>query len=266
MMRLPPADSVRKWKITSWANGSKNTHILLPLPVSILCYYRWNMGSISKASKGLKAVFFDVDGVLIDSVAIKGDCFVLAFSDFPDKGDQIRHWHEMNGGVNREDKIRAIIKEVLGLYEPDRGIAKRVEEYGKLVANRVISAPEIPGARVALTALEGETPLFAASATPCDELNRILTARGDAHFFTEIFGWPVTKKVAITSVLEQYSIDPAKSVLIGDSIQDFEAAKSTGIRFILVSGKNGHSFCDADAVIEDLTTLLPALAQVAGTE
>jgi phosphoglycolate phosphatase-like HAD superfamily hydrolase len=224
------------------------------------------MDASAGISNGLQAVFFDVDGVLIDSVDIKGDCFVRAFSDFPDKGDQIRRWHEINGGVNREDKIRAITKEVLGKIESDDGIAKRVKDYENLVVNRVTLAPEIPGAGVALKALKGKTPIFASSATPQDELNRILTARGDAHFFTEIFGWPVTKKVAIRYVLEQYSLDPAKSVLVGDSIQDFEAAKGAGVSFILVTGKNIHPICDADRVINDLTTLLPALAQIAGTD
>jgi len=224
------------------------------------------MGSSGEISKGLQAVFFDVDGVLIDSVAIKGDCFVLAFSDFPDEGDEIRHWHEMNGGVNREDKIRAITKEVLGEIESDDEIAKRVKAYENLVVNRVTLAPEIPGAGLALKALKGETPMFAASATPQDELKRILAARGDEHFFSEIFGWPTTKKAAISSVLEKYSLNPLESVLIGDSIQDFEAAKAEGVRFILVTGQSNHQICDADASIKDLTNLLPALAQVVGTD
>lgn len=217
-------------------------------------------------SEGLQAVFFDVDGVLIDSVDIKGECFVRAFSDFADKGEQIRRWHKMNGGVNREVKIRAILKEVLGKIASEDEIARKVKEYEKLVVNRVTLAPEIPGASVALNALKGETLMFATSATPQDELNRILTARGDSHFFSDIFGWPLTKKAAIMRVLEQYSLDPTKSALIGDSLEDFEAAKGAGVKFILVSREISQPECDADAVIKDLTTLLPALLQVTGTD
>ena len=219
-----------------------------------------------RVSGALQAVFFDVDGVLIDSVDIKGDCFVRVFSDFPDKSVQIRDWHERNGGVNREGKIRSITKEVMGKYVSDAEIAKRVKEYESLVVNRVTLAPEIPGAGLALIRLKGKIPLFATSATPQDELKRILTARGDEHFFSEIFGWPMTKKAAITSVLEKYSLNPLESVLIGDSIQDFEAARAAGVRFILVTGQSNHQICDADASIKDLTKLLPALAQVVGTD
>jgi phosphoglycolate phosphatase-like HAD superfamily hydrolase len=224
------------------------------------------MGSNDWVSEALGAVFFDVDGVLIDSVDIKGDCFVRVFSDFPDKSVQIRDFHEKNGGVNREDKIRAITKEVIGKYVSDAEVDKRVKEYESLVVNQVILAPEIPGAGLALTKLKGRMPLFATSATPQDELERILSARGDEHFFSEIFGWPLTKKAAITSVLEKYSLNSLESVLIGDSIQDFEAARAAGVRFILVTGQSNHQVCEADAFIRDLTELLPALAQVVGTD
>lgn len=224
------------------------------------------MGLIERVSATLQAIFFDVDGVLIDSVDIKGDCFVRVFSDFPDKRVQIRDWHERNGGVNREDKIRSITKEVIGKYVSDVEIAKRVKEYENLVVSQVILAPEIPGAGLALRRLKGKVPLFATSATPQDELKRILIARGDEHFFSEIFGWPTTKKTAITSVLEKYSLSPLESVLIGDSAQDFEAARAAGVRFILVTGQSNRQICDADASVKDLTKLLPALAQVVGTD
>jgi len=109
-------------------------------------------------------------------------------------------------------------------------------------------------------------PLFATSATPQNELKRILTARGDEYFFSEIFGWPITKETAIKSVLEKYSLNPRESVLIGDSAHDFEAARAAGVRFIHVTGKTNHQICDADAAVTDLTKLLTALAQVVGTD
>ena len=215
---------------------------------------------------GPQSVFFDVDGVLIDSVDIKGECFVSVFSDFPAMKEAVRSWHKENGGVNREDKIRAISREVIEIDETPDEIMARIKRYESLVVTRVTLAREIPGASLALKKLTGKIPLFATSATPQEELLQILVARGVDHCFTEIFGWPMTKKTAVTSVLEKYSLNPLGSVLIGDSIQDFESAQATGVRFILVTGETGHRICKADAYITDLTTLLPALKQVACIE
>ena len=211
-----------------------------------------------------QVIFFDVDGVLIDSVDLKGDCFVRVFSDFPEDSAKVRDWHEKNGGVNREDKIRSIIKEVMGRNAPETEIASRVKEYENLVVNQVVMAPEIPGAGLALQKLKGKVPLVATSATPQHELERILTARGLEQFFWEIFGWPTAKESAIKFVLEKYSLDPLESVLIGDSVQDFEAARAVGVRFIHVTWKSNREICDADAAVYDLSSLLSALAQVFG--
>jgi phosphoglycolate phosphatase-like HAD superfamily hydrolase len=214
---------------------------------------------------GPGALFFDVDGVLIDSVDIKGDCFVEVFSDYPAMKQQVRSWHEENGGVNREDKIRAISREVIEVEENPDQLSRRVKRYANLVVTRVILAPEIPGASLALTRLKGKIPLFATSATPQVELKRILVAREVDNYFTEIFGWPVTKKAAIDCVMEKYSFYPDASVLIGDSIQDFESAQSAGVRFVLVTGQTDNRICEADAYIKDLTTLPTALEHLAST-
>lgn len=220
------------------------------------------MEPVEFRSKALQAVFFDVDGVLIDSLDVKGDCFARVFNDFPEKSLQIRDWHLKNGGLNRIDKIRAIAKDVIGISSSDREVEDRAEEFSKLVVNQVKVAPEIPGAGHALSQLQGRALLFAASATPQDELRRILSARGDEHFFAEIFGWPISKKTAITTMLGKHSLSPSSTVLVGDSIQDYESAQDAGVRFIYVMGHTNHRPCPADAYIKNLTSLLPALEQV----
>ena len=213
-----------------------------------------------------RGIFFDVDGVLIDSVSIKGQCFVKVFADHPEKAEQVRAWHEKYGGVNRVDKIRSISLEVLGIQETNEQIARRVLHYEWLVMKQVTDAPDICGARATLENLRNKELLFAASATPDGELREILHSRGIDHYFEEIFGWPITKTEALSSTLTKFALHPLNCVLIGDSRQDKEAATATGVKFILVTGEISHRVCEADAYVKDLTNLSCVIEHVLGTE
>jgi beta-phosphoglucomutase-like phosphatase (HAD superfamily) len=52
-----------------------------------------------------EAIFFDVDGVLIDSLAIKGDSFSRAFNDYPEAREEIIAFHLSHGGVTKKSPV-----------------------------------------------------------------------------------------------------------------------------------------------------------------
>ena len=49
-----------------------------------------------------EAIFFDVDGVLIDSLAIKGDAFSRAFSDYPERAGRDHRLPPVTWGSDEE--------------------------------------------------------------------------------------------------------------------------------------------------------------------
>ena len=53
----------------------------------------------------IKAIFFDFDGVILESVSIKGDVFQKLFADYPEHLAEILNYHLENGGVSRYDKF-----------------------------------------------------------------------------------------------------------------------------------------------------------------
>jgi phosphoglycolate phosphatase-like HAD superfamily hydrolase len=53
------------------------------------------------------------------------------------------------------------------------------------------------------------------------------------NVFSNIFGSPMTKSDAINICLKLYNVKAEKSIMIGDSIADFEASQKTGADFLL---------------------------------
>ena len=71
------------------------------------------------------------------------------------------------------------------------------------------------------------------TATPQSEIERILLRLEIIINFSNIFGAPLTKSEAIKTSLKLYNVSPKDSIMVGDSIADFEASQITGSEFLL---------------------------------
>lgn len=201
------------------------------------------------------AVFFDVDGVLIDSVGVKGVAFVDAFADYPDRGDAILAFHEQNGGLPRGSKIHRIIEDVYGREATSDEVDRVTRLFADSVVERVVAAPEIPGASAALAALGAGIPLHAVSATPLNELTTILGARGWLGHFRSIHGMPPDKAATVRRLIARHGYRASKCFLVGDSVHDQRAAQANSVPFVFVSPDQHDRISDAVAVIPDLVSL-----------
>ncbi len=179
------------------------------------------------------AVFLDVDGVLIDSIDVKGDVFVEIFADFPNSREQVLAFHQAHGGLTREIKIRKLL-ELLSKESPsDSEVSDRVTLFASLAVGRVIQAPEIPGTHAFLQEWSARCPFYAVSATPDKELQQIMAARGLLPFFRKVRGWPPDKSRLITEEIPSGGFEAAQCILVGDSDEDHRAAKRASVPFIL---------------------------------
>ncbi len=207
-----------------------------------------------------ESLFFDVDGVLIDSLQVKGEAFALAFADFPSARDSIIGFHVANGGVNRVDKISQIFSRIIGRQATDAELSERVLAFSEAVVEQVIVAPEIGGAREALAHWSSRAPLHAVSATPTDELQLILGRRSIAQYFTSISGWPPKKTKLLPTLVRGLGYAPSRCIMVGDSAEDAAAAAAAGTLFIRVGITiEGHAPATAP-VIADLHGLTDAVS------
>lgn len=178
------------------------------------------------------AVFLDVDGVLIDSVEVKGDAFVEVFADFANSAGEVLAFHRAHGGLTREIKIRQIL-ELLGNEIPSESqVSDRVSHFATLVVERVVQAPEIPGTHTFLQDWSNRCPLYAVSATPDQELKQIMAARGLLPFFRKVRGWPPEKSGLISREIASGGFEASECILVGDSDEDYQAAERVSVPFI----------------------------------
>jgi len=185
----------------------------------------------------LQAIFFDFDGVIVDSTDIKTEGFRILFDQYDDEVvSKIVAYHHQHGGISRVDKIRYIHHHILGTPLTDDELSRWCEKYSKQVLEKVIGADWIAGAEELLDNIRGTVPVFLISGTPEDELRHVIDQRKLSPYFQVILGSPVKKPVHIRNLLNAYRLAPERCIFVGDALTDYNAAKETGLHFIGIKG------------------------------
>ena len=151
------------------------------------------------------AIVFDFDGVLVESVDVKTKAFANLYSEYGE--DIIRKvvdYHLLNGGVSRFTKFKHYHENFLGKSLSKEEEISLGERFSKYVEDAVIAAEYVAGAYNFLEEYYQKIPLFVASATPDQELKRIVSQREMAHYFVSTYGSPTKKADVILSVLTKY--------------------------------------------------------------
>ena len=181
----------------------------------------------------IKAIIFDFDGVLVESVDVKTRAFAKIFED---KGKevvrQVIDFHLKNGGVSRVNKFKHFYKEILSCSLSEKKLEELCNTFSRLVTNEVINSPYVNGAKEFLDSVHSKIDLYVASGTPEEELREIVRRRGMDVFFKNIFGSPRQKGEIAKTVLRQNGYSSNEVVFIGDSITDLKGAQASGTRFI----------------------------------
>lgn len=209
-------------------------------------------------NKSLQAIFFDFDGVLVDSTSTKTEAFRILFREYDDKTIQeIVDYHHQHGGISRVVKIEYAHRHIIGKPLQGDTLARWAAAYRELVVERVVNVDWIAGARQSLERLHGKVPMFVISGTPEEELVEIIDRRQITFYFQEILGSPTQKPTHIRYLLDKYSLTPDRCVFVGDALTDYYAAQETGLRFIGIEGE--VSFPTGTTVLPNCNLLMETL-------
>jgi phosphoglycolate phosphatase len=185
----------------------------------------------------IRAVVFDLDGTLIDSVpdiAAALNLCLTAEGRTPLTDDAVA---KLVGGGARELVARA-----LGDATPDTDIDRVHADFlTRYDAEPVTRTRLYPGARELLTELrDAGLPLAICTNKP-KHLTDLILARLDlAAFFSVIWGaapgQPLKPDAAcLRTVCTALGTEPAKTIMVGDSHTDIDAARAAGCPSILVA-------------------------------
>jgi len=180
-----------------------------------------------------KALFFDFDGVLADSVEVKTRAFAKLFESYdPAIVAKVVEHHRKNGGMTRVDKFHHYYREFLGKPLDGDEMKRLCGDFSRLVVDEVVSAPEIRGAENFLKKWHNSVPCFVVSATPDEEIKKIVKRRGIDIYFHEILGSSCSKSDNVNYLLNKYGLAPAQCLFFGDAVSDYQAARSCTVDFI----------------------------------
>lgn len=209
----------------------------------------------------LQAIFFDFDGVIIDSTLTKTQAFYSLFAGFDDDiVDQVVAYHQQHGGISRVEKIDYAHHNIIGKKLEAAEVAQWAARYSELVFEKVIGVEWIPGAKEFLETKPEGLPCFVISGTPEDELRRVLERRGISNHFSEILGSPVRKPNHIRKILSGYQLSAKRCVFVGDALTDYNAAYETGLHFIGIQGE--VPFPEGTVVLKDCCHLHEAITSI----
>ncbi len=180
----------------------------------------------------IQAIFFDFDGVILESVDIKTDVFRDLFRKHPKHVKRIVQLHKDNAGVSRYTKFEIIYRDFLKQPLSEDQKKKLGRQFEAFVMKRILHCRFVPGAKAFLKKHSKHVPLFVLSATPVAELKSIIQKRGLSPYFKEVFGYPTSKQEAMGKILKRWKFNRKYVVMIGDARADWEAATKQRIPFI----------------------------------
>ena len=212
--------------------------------------------------KGVKsirydAIFFDFDGVLVESAEIKTQAFRALYTGYGEQVvTRVLAHHIEHEGISRVEKIRHCHQEFLDEDLSETDLAALARRYSDMVVDAVVVCSGVVGSLEVLQRHKGKTKMFVVSGTPETELRDIVERRGMTHYFEAVCGSPRRKEPIIEDLLDGFGVLAGNSLFIGDAMTDYRAAQATGLDFIgRVGAKCNNPFPDGTVVVGDLSEL-----------
>lgn len=183
----------------------------------------------------IKAVFFDFDGVIAESLNAKTEAFYQMYLPYgEDIAGKAKRHHLENGGISRFEKFRLYHHDFLGIDLSPEEIQTLADDFSSRVLEQVIQAPFVPGALEAIQKLHAAGyKLFVISGTPHDEMAAIVKSRNLDSYFLKVCGSPTGKKEWSRKLMDAHALTPDQVVFVGDATTDYDAAAFHKMHYVL---------------------------------
>lgn len=189
--------------------------------------------------KEIKNILFDFDGVIMDSMPIRSKGFEILFSNHPSHlVEKLVTYHNINGGLSRYHKIRYFYEELLHKEISEQEVLDLANSFSAIMKKELLNPLLLISETVDFIRLTHKNyPMHVVSGSDGNELRWLCEKINLSQYFISIQGSPTPKNQLVKNLLMDYNYKIAETVLIGDSINDYQAAKENGISFL---GFNYH--------------------------
>lgn len=180
-----------------------------------------------------KVIFWDFDGVLMDSNAVRDYGFEKVLFAYPtDEVDKLLDFHRQNGGLSRYVKFRYFFEQI----RKEQISEKEVNAWAELFSiqmKKLLSDESLLIQETINFVKENyeKYPMHIVSGSDGKELNYLCEKINIHKYFLSISGSPTPKTELLNEVLSKYHYNREDCFLIGDSTNDYEAATANKIGF-----------------------------------
>jgi phosphoglycolate phosphatase-like HAD superfamily hydrolase len=180
-----------------------------------------------------KNIIWDFDGVIIDSSEIRVFAFREMLKNYPlDKVDKLIDFHKTNDGLSRYVKIDYFFSNIINQSIDNQKRTSLLKEFGMICSKKLDNKKLlIEDTLKFIVNNHSQKNFHIASGSDNDELKTLCLSLDLATFFNSINGSPEVKKNIVRRVILENNYIPEETCLIGDSINDYDAAVINKIQF-----------------------------------
>jgi HAD superfamily hydrolase (TIGR01549 family) len=182
----------------------------------------------------IKIIFWDFDGVLMDSNAVRNLGFEKVLSDYPqDQVAKLLEFHTANGGLSRYVKFRYFFEEIRSEVIAENDILQLAQRFSSIMKDLLVNRDLLINETMDFVRRNQQNYIMhITSGSDDQELKYLCKSLQIDHLFSSIHGSPKPKKQWVKELLVQHEYKIDECVLIGDSVNDWEAANVNGIHFL----------------------------------
>ena len=207
----------------------------------------------------IKNILWDFDGVILDSMPIRDFGFREIFKTYSkDLVEKFITYHRTNGGLSRFHKIKYFYNELLGQDISEEKIQEYASRFTTIMKEELTNPKYLINESVEFIKQNHENYRFhIVSGSEHHELNYLCEKLGLAECFLSINGSPTPKNELVKNLFEKEQYKKEETILIGDSINDYEAADVNGITFY---GYNNEKIKELDSYIESFSNIFAQIS------
>ena len=190
----------------------------------------------------IKNIFFDFDGVILDSVDCKTEAFYQMYLKYGETiAEEVKSYHLSNGGISRFEKFKYWEKKYFNRELNKNELMELANEFSNLVLENVINSKPIKGALEFITK-DSNYKKFIITGTPTNEIIEITNRLGISKYFIEINGSPEEKTYWTEHLIKKYNLNRNQTIFIGDASTDYKAAIFSKLKFALRKAEYNSEF------------------------
>ena len=180
-----------------------------------------------------EVIFWDFDGVLMDSMSVRDKGFEVVLRDYPpEQVSRLMDFHHRNGGLSRYVKFRYFFEDIRNESVSEEEVNEWAAKFSAIMKASLLDKELlIKESNRFVRDNHQRFRMHIVSGSDGKELNYLCSELGIAKWFSSIHGSPTPKTEWVGKLIAQEGYDPSKCILIGDSNNDYQAAMDNRIEF-----------------------------------